>query len=393
MQTIDLGRFSNLLDYCVTNRQREILNQCIESGNKQAAADDLGINYRSVQRCIDRIEMNAAERGYSPAHDMNNPTPNGFKLKGTSTLYDEDGRAKLQWVKTTREAQIAESLANILEDYHYRPAPKVKKPKKASESNLLSLYTLTDYHLGMYAWKKETGADWDTDIASTVMVNAINDMVDKSPRSKLAILNIQGDFLHWDGLEAITPSSGHILDADTRFERMIELSIDLNVWAIERLLIKHEKVRVVICEGNHDLAGSAWLRKCIKKIMRDNPRVEIDDTAIPYYAYLHGNIMLGFHHGHKKKNTALPTLFSSEPRYRKMWGDSEYCYIHTGHYHQTEQDMSEGGGAIVERHPTLAAPDAYAVRGGYVSRRGARMIVYDKQLGEVERVSVMPRDQ
>jgi hypothetical protein len=53
--------------------------------------------------------------------------------------------------------------------------------------------------------------------------------------------------------------------------------------------------------------------------------------------------------------------------------------------------MSEDGGAIVERHPTLAARDAYAARGGYVSFRGARAITYDKQLGEVERITVLPR--
>jgi hypothetical protein len=122
-----------------------------------------------------------------------------------------------------------------------------------------------------------------------------------------------------------------------------------------------------------------------------HPLIEIDDSEIPYYAHLHGNIMIAMHHGHKKKNTQLPSLFASEPRFRKMWGQADYCYIHTGHYHHAEQDMAENGGAIVERHPTLAGRDAYAARGGYVSWRSARAITYHASHGEIMRVTVTPQ--
>lgn len=382
-------QWAELHQFKWTEKQSDLIDQLAQGLTVRDVANDLSLNLRTVQRRAERIREAAAKKGYAPDKGLNFPCPDGLQMQGTSTLY-KDGEKALEWIKTTKEGQLAQDLAQILDDYEYKPAPKVKLKSKTVSDELLSLYTLTDFHLGMLAWSKETGADWDSDIAAKTMVHAVAQMVSKAPDAKYAILNIQGDFLHFDGLDAVTPTSGHVLDADTRFDRMIELAIDLNVWAIEKMLEKHEHVRVVICEGNHDLSGSAWLRKCLKKIMSKNERVEIDDTPFPYYAHLHGQIMLGFHHGHKKKNTALPAFFSSEPRYRKMWGDAEYCYIHTGHYHQTEQDMSEGGGAIVERHPTLAAPDAHAIRGGYISRRGARIITYHKKLGEVERSTVLP---
>lgn len=382
--------YTALIEYAETDTQREALQACVNAETKKQAAIDLGIDIRGLQRMIKRVEMKAASRGFAPEHDMTQTAAAGYVVKGTSTLYDADGNPKIQWVKTSKEGILAESLANVLDDFKYKPAPKVKAPKKGQDSDLATLYTLTDYHLGMYAWKAETGDDWDTDIAAKVMVNAINDMVAKAPNSELGILNIQGDFLHWDGLDAVTPASGHVLDADTRFDRMIELAIDLNTWAIEALLAKHKKVRVIICEGNHDLAGSAWLRKTIKKLMAKNERVTVDDTPFPYYAYLHGEIMLGFHHGHKKANAALPALFSADPRYRSMWGAATYTYIHTGHYHHTE--VKENEGAIVERHQTLSGRDAYAARGGFISQRGAVAITYHKTMGEVERVRVLPRD-
>lgn len=53
--------------------------------------------------------------------------------------------------------------------------------------------------------------------------------------------------------------------------------------------------------------------------------------------------------------------------------------------------MIEDGGAIAEQHPTLAARDAYAARRGWVSRRGAKVITYDKLDGEVARTTVRPK--
>jgi hypothetical protein len=156
------------------------------------------------------------------------------------------------------------------------------------------------------------------------------------------------------------------------------------------MLAHHKKVVVIVQEGNHDPMSSIWLRKALIQYFKKNKRVEILDVEFPFYAHLHGEIMLAFHHGHKVRNKSLPALFASEPRYREMWGKAKYCYIHTGHYHQREQDMSEYGGAIVERHPTLAARDAYAARGGYVSWRAMNCITYHKSKGEISRRTTVP---
>ena len=385
---------NDLIEFADTEVQRNTINAINEcGGNQTKAAKLLGVNIRNVQRCMDRIKKKAAQRGWSPNHDMTHTTPDGFHVKGVSTLYDDAGNLKIQWVKTniTLENQLKAIVDAIDEKIKELPAlPKIKAPKKLNK-DLCTLYTITDYHVGMYAWDKEAGDNWDTDIAKEVLINTMSDLMLGSPNAETAILNLQGDFLHWDGLDAVTPTSGHIVDADTRFSLMVELGMDLCINCIEMLLKKHKTVKVIICEGNHDLAGSVWMQKFIKKIFRSNKRVLVDDTAFPYYAHLHGRIMLGFHHGHKKKNTALPELFASEPRYREMWGKALYTYIHTGHYHRVEQDMSECGGAIVERHPTLAARDSYAARGGWVSWRAARAITYHFEDGEECRVTRPPR--
>jgi hypothetical protein len=372
-----------LIDYCETDLEKQYIQAYEECGNAAAVARSLNKSASTVREHISRVKARAAKKNPELHRDG---APEGYHLKGVTTWTGS------QWVKTDLDKeQQHEAMENAIASLvsGLPKAPRVKAPKKTL-SNLCTLYTFTDYHLGMFAWGEESGEDWDMKIAEKTLFSSLDQMVSGSPDSELAILNIQGDFLHWDGLEAVTPQNKHVLDADTRFDKLVELGISMCILATEKLLEKHKTVRVLICEGNHDLASSVWLRKCLKVVFSKNPRVEIDDTAFPYYAYLHGETMLGFHHGHKKKNKQLPELFASEPRYREMWGKATYCYIHTGHLHQAEQDMAEGGGAIVERHPTGAPRDAYAARGGWVSRRGMRAITYDKIKGEVSRVTVAP---
>jgi hypothetical protein len=44
----------------------------------------------------------------------------------------------------------------------------------------------------------------------------------------------------------------------------------------------------------------------------------------------------------------------------------------------------------VEQHETLAAPDAYAANGGYLSGRSAKVITYHMDYGEVGRFTLTP---
>jgi hypothetical protein len=226
-------------------------------------------------------------------------------------------------------------------------------------------------------------------ISKDVFLNGVADMIDGCPSSGTGILNQLGDFLHFDGLLAMTPASGHLLDADTRYAKIVELSMMVMIEAVQMMLKKFDKVHVINAEGNHDMAGSIWLRKHIKHMFVDEPRVTVDDAEFPYYAYLHGETMLGFHHGHKVKLAQLHKLFAAEPRYRSMWGKATKTYIHTGHMHH--ERVIEDGGAIAEMHPTLSSRDAYAARGGWVSNRGAKAITYHKTEGEVHRITVRPR--
>ena len=57
-----------------------------------------------------------------------------------------------------------------------------------------------------------------------------------------------------------------------------------------------------------------------------------------------------------------------------------------GHLHSV--DVKETNLMLVEQHRTLASPDAYASKGGWISGRDAKVITYHKEYGEVARATI-----
>ena len=141
-----------------------------------------------------------------------------------------------------------------------------------------------------------------------------------------------------------------------------------------------------MAEGNHDMASAVWLRIMFKALYENEPRVEIIDTELPYYAVEFGKNMLASHHGHKKKKEALPLLFAAQ--FPEIWGRTTYRVCHVGHMHHI--DEKEHSGMTVHQHPTLAARDSHAARGGWLSHRQASSITYHKDHGEVARNTIKP---
>ena len=364
-------------------------------------ADSHGINMRSMQRMLAFSKEMLLKHGIdcTISEPMYNAVPAPHYLKGQSTYYKinpETGEktAVAQWHKTDidrerKEQPFKDFVADAVQGI--KPFPLVKQPKSApKDKDKCTVYTLTDFHLGMYAWADETGDDWDMDIAEKVMLGAFQDMMDGSPDSEQAVFAQLGDLLHWDGMlfQPVTNSGKNVLDADTRFPRLVQSAISLMMKAIEMLLHKHKNVHVIMAEGNHDQASSVWLRAIMGAMFTKNKRVTVELSPFPYYVFRFEDVFLAWHHGHlTRKLEDLPLRFATE--WRDDFGRCNWTYIHTGHHH-TKQ-VIEKAGIYIEQHPTLAARDAYAARNFMMAQRGASAITYAKGLGEYSRITVRPK--
>lgn len=279
----------------------------------------------------------------------------------------------------------AEAFRAVLEGLKDEIKPiKPKKFKNAlNNTKIINQYTLTDYHLGMMAWGEESGDDWDLKIAEKILVSFFDKAIETSPDAENCIFAQIGDFLHWDGFDAVTPANKHILDADTRFNKLVRVAIRVIRRIIDMLLNKYKTVNVIMAEGNHDPASSVWLREMLYAFYENEPRVIIDTNPDPYYCITFGKVCLFYHHGHKKSIKNVESAFIG--KFKKQFGRSKFCYGHLGHFHHQEKETNL---MVLEQHRTLSAKDAYASRGGYISGRDSKVITYHKNFGEVGRNTI-----
>lgn len=362
-------------------RQRqfaEAVNQC---GSERAAARKLGVHHSTVQDVLARLRERAALSGHAPEYGYKHEVPPPFIVNGVTQNRDAVGNLKQEWIKSKLDWQrrwemIKEALADSVKPIHRLAA--VPAPKKVLSDDLANVITLTDCHIGMYAWDKEGGSKWDGPECERVLTGVFTNLIDQAPKADTLIIVQLGDFMHYDGHEQVTPTSKHILDAAQRPGEMVKTAIRILRRIVDHGLKTHKNVVLVSAEGNHDLFGSIWLRELFMALYEKEPRLKVIDNALPFYAYQHGNTALFWHHSHMKKLDQLPLLFATE--FRKIWGDTEYHFGHTGDKHHLEE--KEHSGIIMLQHPTLAARDAYASRHGWHALRRAIRVTYSKVTGE-----------
>ncbi|NTA48121.1 oxidoreductase [Agrobacterium tumefaciens] len=314
--------------------------------------------------------------------------PTGHVVKGVSALVDAEGRVIQQWQKTAVEQEgqlvafraMVDGLKEDLPRITIMPAPQ------HVEEELLNQFVVTDSHFGMLAHREETGADYDLRLAEQLLLDWFAAAVAGAPQAHTAVLAQLGDLLHHDALESVTPAHKHVLDADSRLHKVVRVVIRTLRRVIDMLLQKHKHVHVVMASGNHDPASSVWVRELLATIYENEPRVSVDTSPMLYYAYKWGDTALFYHHGHKRGVAQVDATLAG--MFREMFGQSKYAFAHVGHLHSDEGRKSAL--MYVERHETLAAPDAYAAGGGWLSGRSAKVITYSRRYGEVARATLRP---
>jgi hypothetical protein len=369
-----------------TDKQWEYYAKSCELGSNRQAAKFFGVTATVVDVAIRSLKAKAAVSGYAPNHDMVRVVPDPFVVRGISTYYNAEGKASGQWVKSRIEDTKLQEMMRQSIDAMKEEIPRLTAlpAPPLSNDNLLNCYVITDYHLGMLSWDEETGENWDVAIAETLVIKWFEQAIAQSPNADTAVFAQLSDFLHFDGMDAVTPASKHLLDVDTRFAKLVRSAIRVLRTIIDMLLAKHQNLHIIMADANHDPVSQIWLREWFSVLYENEPRVIVDKSPNPYNAYEFGNVALFFHHGHKRKVANVSEVFAGQ--FREMFGRTKYAYAHMGHYHSI--DIKENNLMIVEQHRTLAPGDAYSARGGWLSGRDAKVISYDRRYGEVSRLTI-----
>lgn len=373
-----------LLPFCESDSQRRLISTLIrEKGNVLATVRALEVNRRTVQRMLALVRKNAARRGYAPEAQMTRPVSPAHEAE-TSTLYDADGRVRLQWVKArlTKSAEF-QALKEAIEQAadEYRGVVKPVKAPARCDADLLMVYPIGDPHVGMHAIAEEAGEDFDCTIARRDLLSATARLVEVAPPAERALIVNLGDFFHADNNLARTARAGHPLDVDTRWSQVLKVGCQIMLDLVALALRKHARVEVVNVIGNHDDHTSVMLSAFMEAFFHAEPRVLIHPAGAKFHYITHGRVLLGITHGDTVKPAQLGGVMAADQG--EAWGLSEHRHWLTGHVHHTSK--LELPGCTVETFRTLAPRDAWATAAGYRAGRDMVGIVYHGRFGEVER--------
>lgn len=416
-----------------TDRQWELLSALAEHGSERKAAEALGCGKRLFYQAKEAVKKKAAQSGYAPEHGLTHELPDGLVSRGPSILYDANGNIERQWVKgklAGRDPEEAVRLAdpkkivslatnldaqgNVLQQWVKEKPEDAQREKlwrgfakelaaelpkieplpapKGGSSDLLAAFPVGDHHFGMLSWDKETGDDYDLEIAERLLTKATAHLIAAAPSCETALIAFLGDLIHHDGFESVTPTSKHHLDSDSRFPKMIRVTVRTIRRMIDMALAKFPKVRIIVEIGNHDLATSIFLMECLANLYDQEPRVEVDTSPMHFHYYRFGKCLIGTHHGHGVKMQNLPIIMATDRP--EDWGATKHRCWWTGHIHhsktQAATSAQDFSGCTVESFRILAPQDAWAHQNGYRAYRDMKGLIFHREFGEVARHTVNP---
>jgi hypothetical protein len=369
--------------YC-TVRQLEVLeayeaNDC----NIEATARALGFHRKSVTDALDAVLRKAALQGLSPVEDAKGLAPETHIVRGKSMHYTE-GKLDQVWVKTHVKAeeilaQIKDAISAFLMDVPQLP---IAPAPLDVQTEIVPWIQIGDAHLGMLAHLAETNENFDLKIAERELLAAIFQLVDEMPPCERLVINDLGDFTHYENMAGETEASGHKLDYDGRFPRMIVVYSRVMRAIVERALTKAQHVDVIVNQGNHSRTNDIWMAELLRVAYGHTGRVHVLDNHSVFIPYRMGKTLVMVHHGDQCPPARLIGVMTTD--FRKDYGETEFHYIDQGHVHH-KFVTKEHSGAVIESWNNLAPNDKWHHEAGYRSRKSITVVLRSRLFGEVGR--------
>lgn len=280
--------------------------------------------------------------------------------------------------------EALEKMADHAPTYPDAPAPIVR-PKH--ERHLLEL-VLPDLHLGMLAWHREVGDDYDSKIAARRYRQAVQNLLRRCRTYGVSriLLVVGNDFFHADqGVEGKmgATTAGTPQDMDTRRAKMVETGCDLLVETVDTLL-EVAPVKVMGVPGNHDAEEALHVARYLRAWYRQCDDVTVDAEPRPRKYHRYGQTLLGFAHGKEEKVSELPNVMAVEEP--EEWARSRFREWHLGHIHTRKEYrplyVNEHQGVRVRHLSALTGTDAWHHKRGYIGNlQAAQAFMWNHETG------------
>lgn len=345
----------------------------LTSKSRRITSLDEALDYFKVDLNVYEVEryvVNKWEMGSKNAEDNVNVTP----------LY----QVKVWLKKKVRDSvQIAIDAA-LEEIKSYTPQyPSFAAPRLSKERYLYEI-SIFDLHLAKLCWEGETGANYDSKIAESRYLEAIDNLLSRVRDYPIerVLLPTGSDLLHVDNT-ANTTFAGTRQDVDTRIHKAYRTLWRMLVTAIDRCAAV-APVDVLMVPGNHDFERVRTVGEVLYAWYRNTDRVTIDNAPTTRKYYRYGKSLLGFTHGDKEKMHDLPLIMARERQ--EDWAQADHFEYHLGHWHKKGEQRYTAGdtfnGVVVRIIPSLCEADSWHAEHGYTKGlRSAEAYLWEHDTG------------
>lgn len=243
---------------------------------------------------------------------------------------------------------------------------------------------IADLHSGLLSWAKETGENYDVEIAKNRFLKVIEDNVERCQgrKFKKIILALLGDLIHIDN-DLQTTTKGTFQQADGRIAKIFETTLDMLIEGIRRLG-SIAPVDVVYTSGNHDGTSGWMLIKSLQMAFHGaNTYINIDISPDPQKTRLIGNSLIGFVHGDMPEKNLSGWL---QVQARHMDKSVKFLEVHSGHRHaykvRERVQTEDNEGVVVRVLPTICSSSTWEHREGYAGATCTAMsFVWHEKVG------------
>jgi hypothetical protein len=361
----------------------EALRLYSEYGSVSEAARQAGTPRPTFQNRLKRA-MAAFPAGSELRTELDARIADGFELRGYSQFTKTQAGEPI-WLKTrAAERDYFAGIQKAIEQVAATATPDIPPAPSEPQTDIVPWLQIGDAHIGMLASERETGANFDIAIGEREICAAAAALIDDAPPCKRMVINDLGDGTHYETFKAETEASGHRVDQDTRYWKMIEAYVRITKFIIERAMAKAETVDYIVSQGNHSRSNDIWIAILVRALY-DGARVNVLRNESPFIAYRMGKTFVLVHHGDKAKPEAVAKVMASD--YSQDWGETSFRYIDGGHVHHSQR--KELPGCLFESWNNLAPRDKYAHDGGWRSKQCMSLVLRSRTYGEVGR-RVMP---
>lgn len=283
---------------------------------------------------------------------------------------------------------FCEQLNNALSKFDTRVKQIVKNSLKFkyTEDGVIVEILLPDIHVGLLAWRMETGEDFDLNIVVQQIMHAIHQVYNKLVNMNIKIAKILivtlGDVCHVDNDEQTT-TKGTFQQVDGRFPKIVETAFNL-LFDIITLFATLAPVEYIYIPGNHDRNTGWQLAFTLSKVFENVDGITCDCSPNPFKYRIFNKIAIGWAHGdmNKKNIDNMMNMLT-----RELSGIT-LKFFHLGHQHNSNSHTSSDGGCIIEYFDSLCPASLWEHQQGFgkTPLRSIQALIHDGEPTPPDRV-------